>query len=410
MNFNWPIIGDKIFGILKGIGFKLQMFDKAGNKTLDPHEATRFFATTASNDPELKSYSILVTVHDENKDSHLDIKTPNLKNMKDFDFVKKLKQNLQRNIGDREGLSVNWFKFDHTIKPKDEIMNNITESKDISKPYGTTKSSFQRVGNSKLVIRHSDVVDEEKKGSRWRHVKAIFIENNIGERLRYPHMHIAGARAMARHFANNGTMHDEIGEAIQGLSSDFMDLKKSARLIRSTGDESKAAMLGEILKEINKKVKRLCGPRGYNTIADSLKEESATVEGIEEIQSRLIEQCGCDPDSDDARSLGVASKYLVKVGPTLQFGIKAQPDIVSKASNFADQKERLAWQIDQLAETVEDVDTRSKLNAIAETLKNQGFVSPSDIDLVRTVFKASKGVGNQEVKESIERMKALSGI
>ena len=51
MNHNWDIIGDKIFGILRGRGYRLQMFDKGGDKTMDPHDATRFFATVPSHDP-----------------------------------------------------------------------------------------------------------------------------------------------------------------------------------------------------------------------------------------------------------------------------------------------------------------------------------------------------------------------
>lgn len=410
MNFNWPIIGDKIFGILKGLGFNLQMFDKTGAKTLDPHEATRFFATTPSNDPEVKSYSILVSVHDENKDSHLDIKTPNLKNTKDFDFIRKLKSNLQRNIGDREGLSVNWYKFDHVIKPKDDLLNNITESKDISKPYGTTKSSFQRVGNSKLIIRHTDSVNEEKKGSRWRHVKAIFVENNIGERLHYPHMHIAGARAMARHFANGGSMHDEIGEAIQRLSSDFTDLKRSAKLLRVAGDNSKTMILGEVLKDINKKVKRLSGPRGYNSLLDSLKADKVEVLESGKLFDSLVQECGVEPGTDDANALQTASRYLNKDLPTMDVKFSMTPDVTSQATKFGDQKERLAWQIHQLAETVDDLGLKEKLVSVVDALKENGMMHPDDIELVRTVFKASKGVKNQEVVENLIRIKALSGI
>lgn len=413
MNFNWAVIGDKIFGILKGSGFKLQMFDKSGNKTLDPHEATRFFATIASNDPELKEYSILIGLHDENRDSHLDIKTPNLKNEKDFDTIKQLKTSLQRNIGEREGLSVNWYKFDHAIKPKDDLVNNITESKDISKPFGSTKSSYQKIGNSKLIIRHTDTVNEEKKGSRWRHVKAIFVENGIGERLKYPHMHIAGARAIARHFSNNGTMNDEIGEAIQKLSSDYMDLKKAGRMLRSAGDESKTVVLGEVLRDINKKVKRLSGPRGYASLSDSLKSQCQTeTSGVYSIYETLLELCGCDRNSVDAAALQTAARYLNDApmqNVTVQFKVK--PDLTSKAADYADQKDRLAWQVSQLAEAVADDDLQSKLAVLADALKAHRVVDPADVDLIRMVFKASKGVKDQEVTEpEIDRIKQLSGL
>lgn len=413
MNFNWPIIGDKIFGILKGLGFTLQMFDKEGSKTIDPHEATRFFATIASNDPERKTFSILISVHDENRNSHVDIKTPDINNDQDFKFIEKLKQSLQRNIGEREGLSINWFKFDHAIQPKDDVVNNITESKDISKPYGTTKSSFQRIGNSKLIIRHTDSVNEEKKGSRWRHIKSIFVENNIGERLKYPHMHIAGARAMARHFANNGSMHDDIGEAIVNLSRDYMDLKKSAGMLRRAGDSTKTLLLSSALKEINKKVKKLSGPRGYATITDHLLEQSPEeTQDVDTISRELLEICPCEPESSDANALRTAAHYLTLADKNTCNGIVFlhTPDLSSSAAEYPDQKQRLGWQVKQLAEAVANQDIRERLMTIADCLMQSGIINPDDIDTIKMVYRSSKGITDQPVTDDISRIRELSGI
>ena len=424
MNFNWPLIGDKIFGILKGSGFKLQMFDKTGAKTLDPHKATRFYATIHSNDPELEEYSILIGVHDENADSHVDIKTPTLDNTADFDFLRKIRDSIKKNVGDREGLRVNWLKFDHTITPKDDAYNNITESKDISKPFGSTKSSYQRVGDSKLIIRHTDAVNEEKVGSRWRHVKLIFIENRIGERFRYPKMHIAGARAMARHLSNDGTMHDGIGESIQALSSDYMDLKESARLLRRMGDESKTESIRAALDEINKKVKKLCGPRGYTMLSDSMRER-VIVEDSDQVNSlyeELLERCGCERDSSDANTLKVAARYLSSLGHEVgndnaEINFRRVPDITSRAHEYPDQTQRLAWQIDELAECVDDDNISNDLRAVSSDLRDRGMMDPNSMDLIRAVFKASKGIKHQpevvaepEIDDGLERIRELSGL
>jgi hypothetical protein len=426
VNWNWKIIGDKIFGILKGSGFKLQMFDKTGAKTLDPHEATRFFATIGSDDTELKEYSILISVHDENADSHIDIKTPNLKSENDFEFIRKIRDILQKNVGDREGLSVNWFKFDHTITPKDDAVNNITESKDISKPFGSTKSSYQRVGDAKLIIRHTDTVNEEKVGSRWRHVKAIFIENRIGERFMYKHLHIAGARAMARHLSNAGAVHDEIGESIQALSSDYTALKESARLLRCMADESKTSSIRASLQEINKKVKRLCGPRGYTALSDSMRERVINEESeqISSIYEDLLERCGCERDSNDSNVLRVAARYLASApqnvdGAATGIGFTREPDLTSKAGDYPDHKSRLAWQIAELAECVDDEEVGGKLLDISAALRDYGNMDPKDMDLIRMVFKASKGIAHEPDHQSepevqpgsgLDRIRKLSGI
>jgi hypothetical protein len=413
MYVNWIAVGDKIFGILKGSGFRLQMFDKSGKKTLDPHEAARFFATIPSQDPELREFNILISVHDENTDSHVDIKTPNLKNEKDFETVRRINTSIKRNVGDREGISINWFKFDHAIKPKHEAHNNIVESKDISRPFGSTKSSYQRIGNSKLIIRHDDVVDESKQGSRWRHIKSIFIETKLGERFIYPHAHVAGARAMARHLSNDGSMNDEIGEAIKCLSSDYMDLKKGSRLLRRAGDDSKTGSIKNILREINQQVRRLCGPRGYETVSPTLVErEDVNPDEISEIHADLCETCGCDRDSDPANILLVASRYLAGMGDDAQPEIRfmAKPDLVSRAAELPDQKQRLAWQIDEMSGCVADDDTRHRLASIAQLLKAGEVIEPEDLDVIRRVFRASLDPKNHGPVPEIQRIKSLGGV
>ena len=466
MNHNWDIIGDKIFGILRGNGYRVQMFDRGGDKTMDPHEATRYFVTIPSNDPALKNFNILISLHDEDTSSHMDIKTPDLADDKDFNNVIKIKDSLQNNIGDREGLSVNWYKFDHDIDPREDAVNNIkehksvaakiaedsnkcppatqnitlnlknrqkaideygygplnpdlpntkfwmkkvdewnldsakdakqslcgncaafdqrtetlnciakgidsdnptdaaatidagnlgyckflkfkcasrrtcdawvtggpltdskqmNESKDISKAYGSTKSSYQKIGNSKLVIRHTDPVNEEKKGSRWRHIKNIFIETKLGERFNYPHPHIAGARAMARHLANDGKFNDQVSKAILKMSEDYIKLKKANGLMRGK-DPDLSLQVKTALQKLSKDSKRLSGSRGYATgIADIAKQSMlAPAERVIELRNKLAETCGCQQGDDhDLSSLETAARYLISNGYTVS---KPEPE------------------------------------------------------------------------------------
>ena len=292
------------------------MFDKGGDKTMDPHDATRFFATIPSHDPNLDSFNVLVSVHNEDTNSHLDIKSPNLADDDDFNTVVKLKDSLQNNVGDREGLSVNWYKFDHDIDPRDDAVNNIRESRDISKPYGSTKSSYQQIGNSKLIIRHTDPVNEEKKGSRWRHIKNIFIETKLGERFNYPHPHISGARAMARHLANDGRYSDQVSKAILKMSEDYIKLKKASKLMRGKDDDLSLKVKGA-LEQLAKESKRLSGSKGYATGIANLanKTMSAPAEKVINLRNSLAETCGCQQDDDGAiTSLEAAARYLIANG------------------------------------------------------------------------------------------------
>ena len=79
---------------------------------------------------------------------------------------------------------------------------------------GTAKRSYENLDKTRLIIRHSGKVDEEIPGSRSRHIESLYIENEDGERFKYPLTHLAGARAMTRHVANGGRPHDEFGQHI----------------------------------------------------------------------------------------------------------------------------------------------------------------------------------------------------
>jgi len=469
MNYNWDIIGDKVFGILRGRGYRLQMFDKAGNKTMDPHEATRFFAAVPSQDPSLKNFNILLSLHNEDSSSHMDIKTPTLQNDGDFNTIINLKKSMENNVGDAEGLSINWYKFDHDIDPREDAVNNIeeskasaqqaaiaismkkagkkpksidedskkcppatqnitlnlknrqkaideygygplnpdlpnnkfwmkkvdewnldstkeaksslcgncaafdqrtetldciaqgigsdlgaddptidagdlgycrflkfkcasrrtcdawvtggpltdskqvNESKDISKPYGSTKSSYQQIGNSKLIIRHTDPVDESKQGSRWRRIRNIFIETKLGERFAYPHPHIAGARAMARHLANNGRLNDDIGGAILRMSEDYIQLKHANKMLKHAGDD-RSFIVKDAIRKLSKDSKRLSGNRGYGIgITDLNQLSEVDQQAYLDLANDLIEHCGCSHDDTDAvGAMNTAAKYIVQ--------------------------------------------------------------------------------------------------
>jgi hypothetical protein len=415
--YDWSIIGDKIFGILKGSGFHLKMFDKEGLETIDPHDATRFYATTQSQDPDLKQFSIMISIHDENARSHIDLKTPVLRNNDDFDFVMKIKDSLDSSVGDREGIKINWYKFDRVIKPRDDVINNISESKDIGRVAGTTRSSYQRVGNGRIILRHTDSIDETKQGSRWRKIKSIFVENHLGERFLYPHIHPSGARAMVRHFTNSGNMHDAIGQSIQNLSSDYISLKNCYRLLNAADQHSLAQSIRESMKSVNKKVKRLSGPRGYSMLSSDLEKPVLTDSvNLDLLHQSLMEKCACtDTESPQAHYLLVAARYLREAEVEIDDGIRflSRPDLTSRANTFDDQKLRLSWQISQLADCIAAGDTRDRLQAISADLEDGRTIEPDEIDLVRRVFIACNSDSEVPFEPSdpeLDRVRQLSGV
>ena len=96
---------------------------------------------------------------------------------------------------------------------------------------GTAKRSYENLDKTRLIIRHSGKVDEMIPGARSRQIQSLYIENEDGERFKYPLTHLAGARAMTRHVANGGRPHDEFGEHIVKTSEDIAKLSSFSRYV-----------------------------------------------------------------------------------------------------------------------------------------------------------------------------------
>jgi hypothetical protein len=92
--------------------------------------------------------------------------------------------------------------------------------------YGSRLMSYQKLMDTRLIIKHNQaVMDDSQPGARTRHISALFVENQDGERFKYPFIHLAGARAMQRHVANGGLPYDDLGKSIIRMSEEIAQLK-----------------------------------------------------------------------------------------------------------------------------------------------------------------------------------------
>ena len=145
-----------------------------------------------------------------------------------------------------------------------EELNRITKLAGVEKApvaeglTGTSKSSFENLNKTKLIIRHKGKVDETVPGSRSRQIQSLYIENEEGERFKYPMTHLAGARAMQRHVSNGGRPHDEFGEHIVATSEDIAKLNSFSRYVTNKDQLNDNA--GDIITQTKLKLENL---RGY---------------------------------------------------------------------------------------------------------------------------------------------------
>lgn len=396
MGYDWSIVQIKLYGILKGSGKDIDMYDVQGNRTIDPAEATRYFVSFESADKKFGDFKIVVAIHDHGQDSFINIKTPELKSDIDFKTVHTVRDHIRTAIGRKEGVKVNWQVFDHEIDPREEAVHNIKESKDISKVFGSTKSSFQRIGEAKLIIRHTESVNEDKHGARSRHIRAIFIENRMGERFAYPHLHVSGARAFARHVSNGGTNHDPIAETIFEMSKDYISLRNTGRQLRkNNGLNEWVESVRENMHRINRKLTSLRGPKGYSNISPTLSLENVLTDNqaIQEMHNKLSETCGCGPDDPRNQDLGRAAHYIISYPYQPQqeapkFLWNGQPNITPD-DMYENVLERLNWQINQLAGSCTVDESAVKLSEIANKIQSGIKVEEDEMNFIREAFTSS---------------------
>jgi hypothetical protein len=144
-----------------------------------------------------------------------------------------------------------------------------------SSMYGGPKTSFRKLENTMLRIRHSKVVDENQKGSRSRNISALFVENSDGERFKYPFIHLAGAKAMQRHVANGGRPYDEAGKAIINCSEQIAQLTAFKRHVgHHDGMNQEVNEIVERsqlkLNELRKVIESLSGQKYYESWIENL--------------------------------------------------------------------------------------------------------------------------------------------
>ena len=189
-----------------------------------------------------------------------------------YDFLKNIRFFAKRNMMtfDTRDISRNKLssKDVKTVSKADSAYTSDDISVTESKLYGTSRSSYERVGPVKIVIRHEGKVDENIRGARTRQIAAVYVENTEGERLKLPFNNISGARAMARHIQNGGAMSDTIGEHITALVTEMADLRLFVRNMRGkTFEDRETNQMVESAIDyygsLHEKLHKLKGQRGY---------------------------------------------------------------------------------------------------------------------------------------------------
>ena len=222
-------ISQDLFKKLRSRFPNLTIGDQAGTVTNNPEEARFFdFAYTNDGTPIGKvsvsideNEGLVVLYSNDIVEYQDDISKKNW-----FNFLKELRVFSKKRMLDFSVRDIN--KSNLTKKDYNFLAKNRTGDGKMNetKLYGTSRISYQNVGEARIMIKHTESVDQESAIGRTRNIGKIYIESPEGERFKYPFKHLSGARALARHVAEGGNTYDDFGKHIIGLSEEMAKLRK----------------------------------------------------------------------------------------------------------------------------------------------------------------------------------------
>ena len=147
---------------------------------------------------------------------------------------------------------------------------------------GTSRTSYQEIGEAKIIVRHSQPVNYNAPNGRTQHIERIFIENAVGERYAYPVKHLNGARALAQHVSHGGTPYDDIGKHVVSLSEELAKLRFFKNYVERSEVISEAmgtihSKVIERIEQLKKEVHTLQSPKNYALFKESFTSRPSRV-------------------------------------------------------------------------------------------------------------------------------------
>ncbi len=329
-----------------------------------------------------------------------------------FNFLKDLRQFARSNLltfDTRDITKSNLDKRDYKYLSKESGENKMSESK----LFGTSKTSFQDMGEAKIIVKHSAPVNMENPAGRTQRIESIYIESANGERFRYPHRHLNGARAMARHVANGGTAYDSMGQYISGLSEEIGKLRQFKQYTQRSGVMAEALsdvteQVFERIDQIKLEIAALQRQQYYEAFAESFK-PTESVEVPEDIMQNWV----------DALTIKTFNEELTSVFPYLYRLVKEKQeqgltydDLVAEATCSSCHKDPCECEdtkesTDMFSEFEQQVDELAALNFESDKgdMDHDGEDEPDDQEYMQNKDTAIKKAMDQEEpkKESISK-------
>jgi hypothetical protein len=279
-------VAKELFSKIRGRFPSVTIGDGEGNVVNEPEQARFFEFPFREGNKELGKISIslseddgVVVMH------HKSVAENSVSKSKWFDFLKELRAFAKKrmlNFNTRDITKSNLEKRDYKYLANKTGDGAMTESK----LYGTSRVSYQNIDNARLVIKHTESINQELATGRTQKIGKIYIESADGERFMYPYKHLSGARAMARHVSEGGKPYDDFGKHITGLSEELSKLRKFKTYM------GRSAVMAESLSEYMDVVKERITT--VKKTVESLQKANYYKEAVEGFESPVLEDVPAD--------------------------------------------------------------------------------------------------------------------
>ncbi len=303
-------------------GLKLGAED--GTLTINPEEARFFDFDYADNGNPLGHVSISLAEENSLKvyfSTGITESMDQLQKNSWYGFLKELRVFAKRRLmafDTRDIAKDNLDKRDYAFlsqynKPNQQTMTTVTTKvgesiMSESAMYGTKTVSYQKLMDTRLIIKHSQaLVDDQQPGARARNIAALFVENQDGERFKYPFIHLAGARAMQRHVANGGLPYDDVGKSIIKMSEEIAQLKSFGNYVvrndlMNSENNDLFVRSQDRLNSLREQIAKLSKQAYYENYKNSYTEEP-NIELPEEVAQNLKDQFTIKNFKEDIKSV-----------------------------------------------------------------------------------------------------------
>ena len=393
-------IAEKIFNLIKGRGYVVDMFNNNGERVIDPLDSTWM----AIDDP-----NIVVKIDDTTST----IQYSANKNSNTADLRNDLKELAQKYL-----MNFDFKTFDGKLSPKSEqIFVAQHQEKEMNEGVmegfgtmtGSSKTSYQGLDNVKLIVKHKAPVNEESRGARSRNIHSIYVQRGE-ERFKMSENNLKAARAMARHLQMGGETFDSVGSAITEMAAEQRKLSEFARYVNKRGmvnetNEEYVTLAKENVSNIKNTLDKLCGVKSYANAVESIQ-DMVNVEILEDdvdLEAKFTET-HFDSRVSDAmdsikRSMNRRNSFESAIRTAIQNesfdnlkGLLQETGVV----DFASPQARLSHQVSQMGHAAENSTLRNHLVGISKKIDAGQGLGQFEYDTIKSCLLSATEARVQE--------------